>query len=175
MTIRVRTEQHEDHQAIRDVNIAAFDNRNDEADLVDRIRQSLYYVPMLSIIAEDDGEIVGHLMLSEAEVTEGDQHHKVIALAPIAVMPDRQREGIGKLLIEVGLKRCKELGYSLVLLIGHPTYYPKFGFVPARAHGLELRQFQVPDEVFMVYELQEHALERISGELKYPPAFFGNE
>lgn len=70
------------------------------------------------------------------------------------------------------MQRCNEHGYGLVLLIGHPSYYPKLGFQPARACGLELKQFEVPDEVFMVYEAASGQLGTIKGELKYPPAFF---
>ena len=80
--------------------------------------------------------------------------------------------GIGSMLINEGLKRVKELDYGLVLLIGHPSYYPKFGFKPARQFGLELRQFDVPDEVFMVCELKAGELDHVQGELQYPPAFF---
>ncbi|WP_328276957.1 N-acetyltransferase [Paenibacillus chibensis] len=95
----------------------------------------------------------------------------MIALAPLAVSPEHQKQGIGKRLMQEGLKRCQNLGYSLVLLIGHPEYYPKFGFKPARPLGLELKQFAVPDDVFMVCELQEGALVRIQGELIYPEVF----
>ena len=75
-------------------------------------------------------------------------------------------------MITEGLLRCKELGFGLVLLIGHSSYYPKFGFKPARPIGLELKQFEVPDDVFMVYEVLENTRRRIEGELQYPKAFF---
>lgn len=86
--------------------------------------------------------------------------------------PTVQKRGIGSNLIEEGLRRAKDLGYGLVFLIGHPNYYPKFGFQPARNHGMELTQFKVPDDVFMVYELKDGELARISGELHYPTPFF---
>lgn len=98
--------------------------------------------------------------------------HEVIVLAPVAVHPTFQKRGIGRKLIKEGLRKVKNMKYGLVLLIGHPTYYPKFGFKPARQFGLELRQFEVPDEVFMVCEMREGELNRIKGELKYPKAFF---
>jgi putative acetyltransferase len=79
---------------------------------------------------------------------------------------------IGSKLIREGLKRCSELGYELVFLIGHPTYYPKFGFKPARKYGFDLKQFNVTDEVFMVCELKEGKLNHITGELRYPSSFF---
>lgn len=83
-----------------------------------------------------------------------------------------QKQGIGKALIQEGLERCRTLGYELVFLIGHPEYYPRFGFQPVGLHGLELKQFAVPENVFMVCELKEGVLQRIKGELKYPETFF---
>lgn len=174
MSLTIRTETKEDYDQVRDVNYKAFGDREDEANLVDRIRDTEYFVPQLSIVAELDDEIVGHLLMSKAEVVDGERKYEVIALAPIAVKPGFQKQGIGRQLITEGLMRCKECGFSLVLLIGHPTYYPKFGFKPARQFGLELKQFEVSDEVFMVYEVLENALGTIQGELIYPKAFFDN-
>lgn len=173
MTTHIRTENEADYEQVYQVNYTAFGNREYEAELVERIRDTPYFVPQLSLVAELEGEIVGHILLSLAKVVDGEVRHEVIALAPIAVKPAYQKQGIGKQLIQEGLKRCEELGYSIVLLIGHPTYYPKFGFKPARQYGLELKQFEVSDDVFMVYELRENELQRIQGELKYPAAFFG--
>ncbi|OAB38832.1 GCN5 family acetyltransferase [Paenibacillus macquariensis subsp. defensor] len=169
----IRTELESDYPQVHHVNFVAFGDREDEAILVERIRTTPYFVPQLSIVAEKDGEIVGHILLSKAEIVDLESHHEVIVIAPIAVRPDYQKQGIGKLLIAEGLKRCKELGFNLVFLIGHPSYYPKFGFKPARQFGLELTQFEVPDEVFMVYELKENQLNQIKGELRYPSAFLG--
>ncbi|MDQ6421754.1 N-acetyltransferase [Paenibacillus sp. LHD-117] len=174
MGIIIRTETSKDIEQVFDVNRAAFGNRDDEAQLVERIRRSEQFVAQLSIVAERDGDIIGHLLLSKAEVVDDESRHEVIVLAPIAVLPNVQKLGVGTRLIEEGLKRCKELGYGLVLLIGHPDYYPRFGFRPARSFGLELRQFEVPDDVFMVCELQENALRQIKGELRYPVSFFDN-
>ncbi len=172
MSIIIRTETEDDYDQVREVNFQAFGNREDEASLVGRIRKSKFFVPQLSIVAELEKEIVGHLLMSKAEVRNEEKKQTVIVLAPIAVKPDHQKQGIGKHLIAEGLRRCNELGYDIVMLIGHPTYYPKFGFKPARAFGLELKQFDVPDEVFMVCELKQNALSDIEGELKYPRAFF---
>ncbi|WP_337100038.1 GNAT family N-acetyltransferase [Paenibacillus sp. YIM B09110] len=171
--MRIRTENQADYAQVHQVNFAAFGNREDEAKLVERIRETSYFVPELSIVAEEDGVIIGHILLSKADVVDGEQHYEVLALAPVAVDPNHQKQGVGKQLIHEALQRGKELGYAIVLLIGHPTYYPKFGFQPARSYGLELKQFEVSDDVFMVCELQENALKRIKGELIYPSAFFG--
>lgn len=172
MQIQIRTETVKDYPAVYDLNYNAFDKRNDESDLVNRIRASAEFIPELSLVAElEDGTIAGYLMLSQAEIRNGSDTCPVLALAPLAVRPDYQRQGIGGELIREGQRRAKKLGYGLILLIGHPEYYPRFGFVPAREHGLELTQYDVPDEVFMVCELRDGELRRIQGELIYPPAF----
>lgn len=173
MTVHIRIENEHDYAQVYQVNYEAFGDREDEAKLVERIRNTTYFVPQLSLVAERDGEIAGHLLLSKAEVVNGIERHEVIVLAPIAVKPVYQKQGIGRQLIQEGLERCRQLGYSIVLLIGHPGYYPKFGFKPARPFGLELKQFEVSDDVFMVCEIKEDELLRIQGELQYPAAFFG--
>ena len=168
----IRTENKSDYSKVFKVNYEAFRNREDEPKLVEKIRDSEQFISELSIVAEENNEILGHILLSKAEVIEEDVNHEVIVLAPIAVKPELQNMGIGSKLIQEGLERCKNLGYGLVLLIGHPTYYPKFGFKPARQYGLELKQFNVTDEVFMVCEVIEGELGKIKGELKYPETFF---
>ncbi|MGE6487107.1 GNAT family N-acetyltransferase [Paenisporosarcina sp. NPDC076898] len=171
--MRIRTETKNDFKHVFNLNYTTFGNRDDEAKLVEQIRFSDGFIPKLSIVAEDQGDIVGHLLLSKAKLTNEGKDKVVIVLAPVAVLPKFQKKGIGSKLIEEGLKRAKKEGYGLVFLIGHPDYYPKFGFQPARAHGLELTQFQVPDDVFMVCELIDGELENNVGELHYPKAFFG--
>ncbi len=171
----IRTETSSDFDAIDQLNVRAFGNRGDESRLIERIRASEQYVPDLSLVAEIDREIVGHAMLSKAVIREQDRDTTVIVLAPIAVKPEFQKQGIGSKLIEEGISRCKSMGYGLVLLIGHPGYYPRLGFRPARQFGLELRQFDVPDDVFMVYEVEQGKLQEISGELLYPNAFLSGK
>lgn len=173
MTIEIRTERPNDYEQVFQLNVRAFDNRVDESKLIERIRASAGFIPELSLVAEENGRIVGHALFSKAEVTDGADTREVIVLAPIAVEPDRQRSGIGARLIEEGLRRSAALGYDFVFLIGHPRYYPKFGFQPARAHGFELTQYDVPDPVFMVRELTPGKLGQIKGELRYPETFGG--
>lgn len=168
----IRNEAVDDFEEVYKLNYLAFGNREDESKLVERIRMSEEFVPGLSIVAEIDNEIVGHLLLSKAKVENYEKIVDVIVLAPIAVKPYHQKQGIGSKLIEEGIRRCRNLGYSIILLIGHPSYYPRFGFQPARKYGLELKQFEVPDEVFMVYELEDGKLQELKGELKYPKSFF---
>lgn len=170
----IRGEKESDYAAIDDLVGSAFGGRRDESELVARIRASADYIPELSLVAETEaGTLAGHLMLSKARVKSDDdrEEHEVLALAPLAVQPERQRQGVGGKLIKAAIGLAKQQGYELVLLIGHPGYYPRFGFVPAGTHGLQLRQFEVPDDVFMVCELQSGALGRIRGELLYSPAF----
>jgi putative acetyltransferase len=168
----IRTENHTDYNDVFDLNNRAFGNREDESRLIDRIRNSNGFIPELSIVAEQDDQLVGHILISKAKVNDHHHPEEVLVLAPIAVDPRIQRSGIGKKLMEEGIRRSKELGYGLLFLIGHPTYYPQFGFLPARKFGFDLKQFQVPDDVFMVLELRNGDLTKVKGELLYPEAFF---
>lgn len=168
--MEIRTELSRDYDEVFDLNVLAFNNREDESRLIERIRESDGFISDLSLVAEENGKIVGHALFSKAEIVDYENRHEVIVLAPIAVLPDQQKQGIGGRLVHEGLKRSKELGYHYVFLIGHPSYYPKFGFKPARKYGFELTQFNVSDDVFMVYELTEGY--KIKGELKYPSSFF---
>lgn len=167
----IRTERLTDFEQVYSLHYEAFGKRDDEARLVERIRQSDGFVADLSIVAEYDGALAGHLLLSKAAIVGHGSPLEVIVLAPVAVRPALQRKGIGSSLIVEGLRRTKRLGYGLVALIGHPGYYPRFGFEPARRHGLELTQYDVPDDVFMINELIEGSMEGVTGELQYPRAF----
>lgn len=170
--MKIRTETINDYKHVFNLNYLAFEKRDDEAKLVERIRFSNSFIRELSLVAEEQGEIVGHVLFSKAKIIRENEETDVLVLAPVAVNPTVQKRGIGSNLIEEGLRRAKDLGYDLIFLIGHPNYYPKFGFQPARNHGMELTQFEVADDVFMVYELKDGALSRHSGELHYPTPFF---
>lgn len=169
--MNIRTEERKDYQEVYSLNEEAFGG-SDESLLIERIRASEQFIPELSLVAEEAGNIIGHVLFSKAVVVDEGKEQDVIVLAPVAVKPERQKTGIGSQLIQEGLRRCRDLEYGLVLLIGHPSYYPRLGFKPARQFQLELKQFKVPDEVFMVYEVIEGSLGRIKGELLYPGAFF---
>lgn len=168
----IRTEEPKDYKQVYELNYHAFNKREDESKLIEKIRSSESFIPELSIVAAENDRVLGHILISKAQVIHESAGYDVTVLAPIAVLPEYQRQGIGAALINEGLKRCADLDYGLVLLIGHPSYYPKFGFVPARHHGLELKQFKVPDPVFMVCELIDGELNKVKGELQYPKAFF---
>ncbi len=124
------------------------------------------YVPELALVAEKDGEVVGHVMLTYADL-DGRQ---VLSLAPLAVKPGRQRGGIGIALTQEALRKADERGEPLVIVLGHQTYYPRFGFEPARQHGIEPPDPQIPDEVFMVVRLRAYD-PGLRGRITYPDAF----
>jgi len=163
----IRPERPADYDAIARVTAAAFEREN-EARLVELVRASGNYVPELSLVA-DDGEIVGHTMLSYARLT-GDEAYDVLVLAPVSVTPERQQQGIGSALIERAIELADARGAPLVQLLGHPSYYPRFGFEPARAHGIEPPDPRIPDAAFMVRKLSSYH-PRYRGRLTYPPAF----
>lgn len=165
----VRSEKPDDYQKIYDVNKAAFGGET-EARLVNNLRKTKGFIPELSLVAEKDGEIVGHILFSIIHINTDTGNIPVLALAPMAVLPKFQKQGIGSLMIREGLKKCKKLGYGIVVLVGHPDYYPRFGFTPAKEKGLKL-PFDAPDEAFMVYEIVPDSLAGIAGTIEYPPEF----
>ncbi len=169
--MKIRAERPPDRQSIRAVHVEAFGQR-EEADLVERIRADRWFIPELSLVAESDGGIVGHILFSKIEVADGDRKTDALALAPMAVLPDYQRRGIGSRLVVEGLRKCGEFHFPAVIVIGHPDFYPKFGFKPARPLGLECRQYDAADEVFMVYDVHP-ALHRPKGIVVYPETFDG--
>ncbi len=131
--MRIRREAEADHAAIAEVTQAAF-GKEDEARLVEAIRASDEFVPQLSLVAEVDGRVVGHIMFSYS-VLEGSDT-RLLQLSPLSVSPERQGHGIGSALVRKALRLADEQGEPLVLVLGHPTYYPRFGFRPASTLGL---------------------------------------
>jgi putative acetyltransferase len=167
--ITIRQERMEDQSAIHEVNVLAF-GREDEARLVATLRRSPSFIPELSLVAVKGGRIVGHILFSQVAIETETDAVPALALAPMAVRPEYQRQGIGSNLVNVGFEECRRLARKIVIVVGHPTYYPRFGFSSAREKGLEV-PFHVPDEAFMALELVPGALDGISGMVKFPPAF----
>lgn len=167
--ISIRKERKEDIEAIHLVNRLAF-GQEDEALLVQRIRESSGFIPELSLVAVRDSQVVGHILFSRIHIETPQKNVEVLSLAPMAVLPEFQNQGIGSELVRTGLKECRDLGHKIVVVIGHPGYYPRFGFVPAREKGLDA-PFPVPDDAFMVCELVPDTLAGIEGRIKYPPEF----
>ena len=163
----VRHEVAEDRAAIRRVNELAF-GRSNEADLVDALREVA--LPHISLVALIDGQVTGHIFFSPVSIESDEDSITAMGLAPMSVLPDHQNQGIGTLLVREGLKECRRIGYSIVVVVGHPKYYPRFGFEPAGPKGLR-SEYDVPEEVFMVAELTEGALAGRRGLVKYHPEF----
>lgn len=165
--VEVRDETPVDRSAIRRVTELAF-GQPAEADLIDELRRLGAVVA--SLVAEVDGEVVGHILFSPVEIDHPAIAGRAVGLAPMAVTPSRQRRGIGSLLVADGLKRCRSLGATAAVVLGHAEYYPRFGFAPAASFGLR-SEYPVPPEVFMAIELEEGALAEIEGLVTYHAAF----
>ena len=163
----IRTEKPEDLEAVRQVNIAAF-GRENEANLVEKLRG---IASTFSFVVLPSDRIVGHIFFSPV-VVEGkcSRNLSIVGLAPLAVLPNYQRQGIGTLLIRQGLKECGRSGFQAVVVLGHPDFYSRFGFIPASRKSLGC-EYDVPDEAFMVLELKSGALQDCRGTVKYRSEF----
>ena len=161
----VREEQPGDRPQVRKVHEAAF-GRRDEADLVDSLWQE--GVVLLSLVAEMDGQIVGHILFSRMTVETGQGPVAAVSLAPMAVLPDHQRRQIGSQLVCRGLAELRERGERIVIVLGHKEYYPRFGFTPEKAR---LLASPFSRESFMALELSDGALASVQGAVRYPSAF----
>jgi putative acetyltransferase len=133
----IRPERADDDTAIRRVVGDAFGSPV-EPDLVERIRASKEYLPELALVAELDGEIVGHVMISGAVVRNERGDHPIVMLSPLAVDPDHERRGIGAALIAAATRGAAERGEPFVVLEGDPAYYSRFGFEHSLPYGIEL-------------------------------------
>ena len=162
----IRAEDERDYDDVRAVNTAAFDTPL-EANLVEALRSRAR--PIVSLIAIDGSDLVGHVMFSPVSLS-GHPYLNLMGLAPMAVIPSHQGNGIGSALVRAGLEQCRQLGSGAVVVLGHPHYYPRFGFAPAARSGIGC-EYDVPEDVFMVLELQPRFLEGRSGIITYHPAF----
>ena len=163
--MRIRAEVPGDYPSVHLINAAAFGVET-EAKLIGVLRAQAS--PLVSLVADDEGTLVGHIMFSPVSLPGIEE--LAMGLAPMAVTPLRQRSGIGSALVKAGLQRCKELGAVAVVVLGHPEFYPKFGFSPAERFGLNC-EYDVPAEAFMAIELHAGALCGASGTVKYHAAF----
>lgn len=169
--ITVRAERADDRGAIRAVHRAAF-GRDDESDLVDRLRTDPAYLAALSLVAECDGRVVGHIMLTRARVECAVDAVEALALAPMGVLPRMQRRGVGAALVHRALAEAENSGHQLVIVLGHAAYYPRFGFKVASMYGIGA-PFPVPDEAFLAVWLGTARPRVLNGTLRYAAPFEG--
>lgn len=168
--MRIRQERAGDEQGISALIETAF-GRKDEARLVERLRMNPKFAPELSLLVELEGEILAHVLFFPIHIVDEGQRHPTLALAPISVSPRHQRMGYGSRLIYAGFCEARKRGYESVIVLGHPDYYVKFGFLPASQWDIH-PPFPAPDEAFMAIELEEEGLALASGTVEYPEEFY---
>jgi len=154
--------------AVRIINEQAFEQPA-EAELVDKLRLSC--PEALSLVAADEGRVVGHIFFTPATADSRNGSIEGMGLAPMAVLPERQREGIGSSLVEHGLKILRDRSCPFVIVLGHSGYYPRFGFEPASRYGLTSQWEEVPDEAFMVLIFDKEGMASVSGVARYRDEF----
>lgn len=167
--MRIRQESKMDYEkvftVVKDAFATAEHSDGKEQELVNALRKSNAFIPDLSLVAEVNGKIVGHIMFTKAEV----DNCTILALAPLSVLPEYQKQGIGAALIQRGHTIAKSLGYPFSVVLGIETYYPRFGYVEAKQLGIEA-PFKVSSENFMAIKLQETA-KPVHGVIRYAPEF----
>jgi len=174
-TIQIRQETEPDYPASEMVIKEAFEDAeysdHHEHHLVASLRKGEGFVPELSLVAEYDKEIVGHILLTRLVIRDGEREHPSLALAPVSVLPRYQHQGIGSALIRRSLEIARDLGFGSVIVLGYDTYYPRFGFRPAHLWGIK-PPFEVSKEAFMALELKEGSLNDVKGMVVYPKEFY---
>ncbi|KNF09051.1 acetyltransferase, GNAT family [Gottschalkia purinilytica] len=175
MNIKIRKETEKDYSITEDVIEKAFREMeftdHMEQYLVARLRKTENFIPELSLIAEVEGKVVGHILLSRITINNGEKAFESLALAPVSVLPEYQNKGIGSALISESIKIAKKMKFKSIIVLGHEKYYPKFGFRPASYWNIT-SPFEVPEKSFMALELEDGGLDGVSGEVTYPKAFF---
>ena len=165
----IRREEPQDSAAIRLVNEQAFGGSS-EANAIEQLRAREALT--LSLVAVIDDQVVGHILFTPIEIVAPDRSWPGLGLAPLAVLPEYQRRGIGSALMDAGLEECRRLGCDRLIVLGHPDYYPRFGFERASQHHVRF-EFEAPDEACMILALQPGALDGVSGVAKYQPEWNG--
>lgn len=175
MAIVLRQEDAKDFEDVFSVIDSAFRNEeysdNKEQFLVEKLRNSDAFIPELSIVAVDNGEIVGHILLTKIQIKNETRTFDSLALAPVSVKPGYQKRGIGSQLIKEAHKVAMSLEYKSIVLLGHETYYPQFGYELASKYDIKI-PFDAPDENCMVIELVEDGLKGVNGVVDYSQEFF---
>lgn len=175
MDITIRPEKATDYLEVHALIESAFENEEHtdhrEQFLVERLRKSDAFIPELSLVAEIDNEIVGHILLTKIQIENKTQSFESLALAPVSVKPEFQRKGIGSKLIIESHAIAKRLGYQSIVVLGHEKYYPRFGYEWTSKYYIEM-PFEVPKENCMIISLSENGLHGVNGKVKYPKEFF---
>lgn len=179
MNITIRQECEADYPAVFKLTEEAFRaleiSDHQEQFLVERLRQSGSFIPDLSLIAcTEDEQIVGHVLLTKVQVENESASHEALILAPVSVLPTFQNQGIGSRLIRAAHAKARDLGFGVVVLVGHENYYPRFGHELCCKHGISM-PFDVPEVNCMVAELIPGSLQQLSGMVKFDAAFFPPE
>ena len=169
MPISIRSEKPEDYSIIDAINDQAF-KQPDEGVLIRKLRKTPGFIPELSLVALENDVLVGHILFTPIEIHSKQNTFKSLALAPMAVLPSYQHKGIGTALVKEGLSQARSLGFRSVIVLGHPKYYPRFGFQPASQWSITA-PFEVPDTAFMALELTKGGLSGVSGKVVYPQEF----
>jgi putative acetyltransferase len=164
-SVSIRPESRDDIEHIRTVHRLAFGG-DDEARLVDALRAEGY--SKVSLVADLEGRVVGHILFSELSIVSPRETILSLSLAPLAVIPEHQRQGIGSSLAREGLRVCAKQGHRIIIVLGHRDFYPRFGFSAKLAERLKA---PFSGESFMALELVPGALEGVDGEVRYPPPF----
>ena len=163
--VRIRAESDGERMEIRAVHCAAF-GQTAEANLVDAFRHEQGFRPELSLVAVLDDVVVGHIMFGPIQIGPS----TALSLAPLAILPGYQKRGIGSRLVAAGLDEIRRLNLGPVIVLGHPEYYPRFGFERASTRGIAC-PFEAPDEAFMVWSARPEQLVGVAGTVQYPAAF----
>ena len=175
MNLIIRQEKDSDHQAVFDLIEKAFrmmeKSDHQEHFLVEKLRNSEAFVPELSLVAEFGGKIIGHILLTKIKIISGDKSFDSLALAPVSVSPSVQKKGVGKELMKAAHRKAKDLGYKSIVVVGHPEYYPKFGYEKLQKYSIEL-PFEVPPEAAMIVEIAQNGLQGVSGKVEYAKEFY---
>jgi putative acetyltransferase len=166
MRTTIRRETPDDADPVRRVNELAF-GRPHEAALVDALRGSVDAVSLVAVVGD---HVVGHVLFTSVRIEGSQRTTAAVGLGPMAVLPEHQRRGVGSALVRAGLDVCRRLGHAVVVVLGHPAYYQRFGFVAAGTKGIQYERV-VPSEAFLVLELRTGAVARSGGVVRYRPEF----
>jgi len=169
MNIQIRPEHKNDYSSISMLNDLAF-GQEAEGNLIEKLRKNRDFIKELSLVACMGNEVVGHILFTKVRIKNNEEEFHSLALAPMCVLPELQGLGIGSQIIKKALQKAVKLGYESVIVLGHDSYYPRFGFAPASKFQITC-PFEAPDSNFMALELKKGSLDQVSGCVEYPKEF----